>query len=124
MAFSPLSTYMTWPVTPEARGEHRKAAQLPTCDFQEVSRLSGGVRAWQLKDAKRLRCASLTCSRSVVYFDCRTNRAPIFWLQLKFSRSHCIKAHNKTLLKCAFICKGEGFFMAACAQSPDCLQSI
>lgn len=30
MMLRPLSTYITWPVTAEARGEHRKAATLPT----------------------------------------------------------------------------------------------
>lgn len=30
MALSPLSTYMTWPVTPDAREDERKAATFPT----------------------------------------------------------------------------------------------
>jgi hypothetical protein len=30
MMLRPLSTYITWPVTAEARGETRKAATLPT----------------------------------------------------------------------------------------------
>jgi hypothetical protein len=46
MMLRPLSTYITWPVTADARGETRKAATLPTsCRGEQGKAETGGMAA-------------------------------------------------------------------------------
>ncbi len=48
MVLRPLSTYMTWPVTAEASGEHRKHATLPTCGAGRAGRVGSSAAGRRL----------------------------------------------------------------------------